>query len=329
MKIAIDAMGGDHAPHEIVKGTIDALNDVKATLVLVGDEEAIKNELSKYTYDSSRIEIHATTEVVENCDKPVSAIRTKADSSMVVGLKQVRQKEFDGFISAGNTGALLAGGAMKVGRIKGIERPALGTALPTMKGFTVLLDSGANAECKARNLKEFAIMGSLYSQLILGVENPKVSLVNVGEEETKGTPVVQEAYQLLKEEKSINFAGNIEGREIFAGVTDVIVCDGFTGNVILKLLEGMAKGFGDLLKGVFTASPKNMFAAALVKKDLDGFKKKLDYKEYGGAPLLGVNGNVVKAHGSSDAKAIKNAIKYATRFAEADLVQKISDAVKE
>lgn len=329
MKIAIDAMGGDHAPHEIVKGTIDALKEVNVTLVLVGDEKQIQTELDKYSYDKERIEIHATTEVIENSDKPVSAIRTKPDSSMVVGLKKVRHKEFDGFISAGNTGALLAGGAMKVGRIKGIDRPALGTALPTMQGFTVLLDSGANAECKARNLKDFAIMGSLYSQLILGVENPRVSLVNVGEEETKGTPVVQEAYQLLKKEKSLNFVGNIEGREIFAGVTDVIVCDGFTGNVILKLLEGTAKGFGELLKGVFTANAKNMFAAALVKKDLDGFKKKLDYKEYGGAPLLGVNGNVVKAHGSSDARAIKNAIKYATRFAEADLVQKISDAVKE
>lgn len=329
MKIAIDAMGGDNAPHEIVKGAIEALNEVSATLVLVGDEERIKSELSKHTYDKDRIEIYPTTEIIENCDKPVSAIRTKPDSSMVVGLKKVRKKEFDGFISAGNTGALLAGGAMKVGRIKGIERPALATALPTMQGFTVLLDSGANAECKARNLREFAIMGSLYSQLILGVDNPKVSLVNVGEEESKGTPVVQEAYQILKEEKSLNFAGNIEGREIFAGVTDVIVCDGFTGNVILKLLEGMAKGFGDLLKGVFTANAKNMFAAALVKKDLDGFKKKLDYKEYGGAPLLGVNGNVVKAHGSSDAKAVKNAIKYATRFAEADLVQKITEAIKE
>lgn len=329
MKIAIDAMGGDNAPHEIVKGAIEALNEVSATLVLVGDEERIKSELSKHTYDKDRIEIYPTTEIIENCDKPVSAIRTKPDSSMVVGLKKVRKKEFDGFISAGNTGALLAGGAMKVGRIKGIERPALATALPTMQGFTVLLDSGANAECKARNLREFAIMGSLYSQLILGVDNPKVSLVNVAEEESKGTPVVQEAYQILKEEKSLNFAGNIEGREIFAGVTDVIVCDGFTGNVILKLLEGMAKGFGDLLKGVFTANAKNMFAAALVKKDLDGFKKKLDYKEYGGAPLLGVNGNVVKAHGSSDAKAVKNAIKYATRFAEADLVQKITEAIKE
>lgn len=322
-------MGGDHAPHEIVKGAVDAINEIDAILVLVGDEDQIQQELSKYTYDTSRIEIQATTEVVDNCDKPVSAIRTKPDSSMVVGLKKVRHKEFDGFISAGNTGALLAGGAMKVGRIKGIERPALGTALPTMRGFTVLLDSGANAECKARNLKEFAIMGSLYSQLILGVENPKVSLVNVGEEESKGTPVIQEAYQVLKEEKALNFAGNIEGRDIFAGVTDVIVCDGFTGNVILKLLEGMAKGFGDLLKGVFTASPKNMLAAVLVKKDLDGFKKKMDYKEYGGAPLLGVNGNIVKAHGSSDAKAIKNAIRYAEKFAKADLVQRISEAIKE
>lgn len=329
MRIAIDAMGGDHAPHEIVKGTVEALGDVSATLVLVGDEAQIQAELSKYTYDKDRIEIHGTTEVVDNCEKPVSAIRSKPDSSMVVGLKKVRHKEFDGFISAGNTGALLAGGAMKVGRIKGIERPALGTALPTMQGFTVLLDSGANAECKARNLKEFAIMGSLYSKLILGVDNPKVSLVNVGEEESKGTPMIQEAYQLLKEEKSLNFAGNIEGRDIFAGVTDVIVCDGFTGNVILKLLEGMAKGFGDLLKEIFTASPKNMLAAVMVKKDLDGIKKKMDYKEYGGAPLLGVNGNVVKAHGSSDARAIKNAIRYASKFAEADLVNQISEAIKE
>ncbi len=329
MKIAVDVMGGDNAPHEIIKGSVEALKEINATLVLIGDEEKINLELDKYEYDKNKIEIYHTEQKIENDDKPVKAIRSKSESSMVLGLKGVRQKQFDGFISAGNTGALLVGSALKVGRIKGIERPALATALPTLRGFTVLLDSGANAECKPNMLREFAIMGNLYSELILDVKKPEIGLVNVGEEETKGTPLQQEAYKILKDEKEINFIGNIEGRDVFLGKADVIVCDGFTGNIILKVLEGAAKGFGSMLKEIFMKNTKTMLSGALIKKDMDIIKVKMDYREYGGAPLLGINGNIIKAHGSSDAKAIKNGIKSAVKFAEVDFVKHIASAISD
>lgn len=328
MRIAIDAMGGDNAPVETVMGAVEALKEIQGTMVLIGKEEMIKEELKKYTYDKARIEIIHTTEVVENEDKPVIAIKRKKDSSMVVGFEKLRNGEIDALISAGNTGALLAGGLLRVGRIKGVDRPALTTVFPTFKGMFVLTDVGANAECKARNLKEFGIMGSIYAENVLGIANPKVGLVNIGTEEGKGTPIVNEAYQLLKDTK-LNFIGNVEARDIPEKIADVLVCDGFTGNVVLKLTEGVAKSFMTELKKMFLRSPISKLAALVLKKDLKAMKVKMDYTEYGGAPLLGIKAPIVKAHGSSNAKAFKNAIKYAEKYVSNNIIEKISNDIKE
>lgn len=326
MKIGLDVMGGDHAPVETVKGAIEALNHIEGTMVLLGNEAQILEELKKYKYDPSRIEIIPTTEVVENEDKPVIAIKRKKDASMVVGFEKVRKGEIDALISAGNTGALLAGGLLRVGRIRGVDRPALTTVFPTFKGMFVLADVGANAECKARNLLEFGIMGSVYAKNVLGIENPSVGLVNIGEEPGKGTPMVNEAYDLLMA-SNLNFIGNVEARDIPEKKADVLVCDGFTGNVILKLTEGVAKSFMGQLKTMFYKSWVSKLAALTLKKDLKALKAKMDYTEYGGAPLLGIKAPIVKAHGSSNAKAFKNAIIYAEKYASKNIIQKISDEV--
>lgn len=328
MRIGMDAMGGDHAPVETVKGAIEALSQVDATMVLLGNEDAIKAELNKYDYDKSRVEISATTEVVENEDKPVIAIKRKKDASMVVGFNKVRTGEIDALISAGNTGALLAGGLLRVGRIRGVDRPALTTVFPTFKGMFILADVGANAECKARNLLEFGMMGAIYAKDVLGIDNPTVGLVNIGTEEGKGTPMVQEAYDLLKA-SNLNFIGNVEARDIPEKKADVLVCDGFTGNIILKLTEGVAKSFMGELKSIFYNSFVSKFAAVLLKKNLKGLKTKMDYTEYGGAPLLGVKAPIVKAHGSSNSKAFMNAIKYAEKYVSNNIIEKISSEVME
>ncbi len=327
MKIGFDAMGGDHAPVENVKGAVDALALIKGEIVLFGDELKISNELSQYKYDKARISVVATTEVIENDDKPVKAIKRKGDSSMVVGMKALRKGEIDAFVSAGNTGALLAGSLLKVGRIKGISRPALCTIYPTMSGASVLVDAGANAECKSRQLVEFAYMGSLYAERVIGIKNPKVALVNIGAEETKGTPLYIETHQMLKE-TDLNFVGNVEGRDVPLGKVDVIVADGFTGNIILKLTEGVASSFVKGLKNQIMKNTIGRVGGLLLKGNLNAFKKQLDYTEYGGAPLLGVNGLVVKAHGSSNAKAFMNAIKYAYIGVESDLVSEITEKIK-
>lgn len=328
MKIGMDVMGGDHAPVETVKGAIEALNHLEATMVLIGNEALINKELKKYTYDKSRVEIVATTEVIENEDNAIVAIRRKKDSSMVVGLDKVRKGEIDALISAGNTGALLTGGLLRVGRIKGVDRPALTTVFPTFNGMFVLADVGANAECKARNLLEFGIMGSVYAKDVLGIESPKVGLVNIGAEPGKGTPMVNEAYDLLKK-SSLNFIGNVEAREIPDKKADVLVCDGFTGNIILKLTEGVAKSFMTELKSMFLKNLMSKLAALTLRKDLKSLKTKMDYTEYGGAPLLGVKAPIVKAHGSSNAKAFKNAILYAEKYASNQIIDKISRDISE
>lgn len=328
MKIGFDGMGGDNAPFETVKGAVDALSLIKGDIVIFGEAELIKKELAKYKYDSSRISVVHTTEVVENDDKPVKAIKGKPDSSMVVGLKALRKGEVDAFVSAGNTGALLAGSLLKVGRIKGISRPALCTVYPTMNGTSVLVDAGANAECKSRNLIEFSYMGSLYAERVLGIEKPKVALVNIGAEETKGTPLYIEAHQMLKV-TDLNFIGNVEGRDIPSGKVDVIVADGFTGNIILKLSEGVALSIVTELKRQIMKNLSGKLGGLLLKKNLGSLKKQLDYTEYGGAPLLGVNGLVVKAHGSSNAKAFMNAIRYAQIGVESKLVEVITEKISE
>ncbi len=326
MKIAVDAMGGDHAPAEPVKGALDALEHIGCEVVLIGDETSIQNELKKYDYDTSRVTVVHTTEVITGEDKPVQAIKRKKDSSMVVGLLSLKDNTYDAFISAGNTGALLAGGLLRVGRIKGIDRPALCSVYPTRNGMSILADAGANADCKPRNLKEFGIMGSLYAQNVLGINNPRVGLANIGHEEGKGNALVIEAYDMLKE-SNLNFIGNVEARDIPEGATDVIVCDGFTGNIILKLSEGVAKSFSSMIKEIFMKSPLTKVAALLVKNGLGDMKKSMDYTEYGGAPLLGVKGLVVKAHGSSNAKAFMNAIRYAEKTAASGVVDKIAAEV--
>ncbi|GAU78768.1 phosphate acyltransferase PlsX [Fusibacter sp. 3D3] len=327
MKIGFDAMGGDHAPTETVKGAVDALSLIQGEIVLFGDELKINKELQQYKYDKERISVVGTTEVIENDDKPVKAIKTKSDSSMVVGMKALRKGEVDAFVSAGNTGALLAGSLLKVGRIKGISRPALCTIYPTMSGASVLVDAGANAECKSRNLVEFAYMGSLYAERVIGIQNPKVALVNIGAEETKGTPLYIETHQMLKE-TDLNFVGNVEGRDVPSGMVDVIVADGFTGNIILKLTEGVALSIVKELKNQIMKNTIGKIGGLLLKGNLGAFKKQLDYTEYGGAPLLGVNGLVVKAHGSSNAKAFMNAIKYAYIGVESNLVAEITEKIK-
>lgn len=320
MKIIVDGMGGDNAPVEIVKGVVDAVNDFNIDVILVGKEDVLRRELSKYKYPKDKIEILNADDVISNDEDPALAIRRKKDSSLVVGLKALTEGMGDGFISAGSTGALLAGGLFIVKRIAGIERAALTTIYPTSKGISLLVDAGANVDCKPEYLKQFGVMGSIYMENVMGKNNPKVGLVNIGVEESKGNQLSKESYGLLKD-SNINFIGNIEGRDIPAGKADVIVADGFVGNVVLKLTEGMAISIFDLLKLAFFENTKSKIGAFLLKPQLKNIKKKMDYREYGGAPLLGTKQPIVKAHGSSDALAIRNGIKQLMNFIEKDIIK--------
>lgn len=326
MILAIDGMGGDHAPKSTVKGAVDAVKEYGVTVLITGDQDILRKELAQYEYDKSKIEIIHCTEKIENEDAPVKSIRRKKDSSMVVALNLVKEGKAEAVISAGNTGALLAGGLFVLGRIKGIDRPALAPVFPHKHGASVLIDGGANTECKAKNLLQFGVMGSLYSQHILGVKTPKVSLVNVGAEKGKGNELTKEAYTLL-EESALNFTGNIEARDLPKGKTDVIVCDGFTGNIILKLTEGVFITVFDLLKEKFTKSFMTKLAAGILRPELRQIKKDYDYTEHGGAPFLGVKGVLIKAHGSSEGKAIKNALRQGKHFAEIKIVDKIEETL--
>lgn len=322
--VAVDAMGGDNAPFEIVKGAIEAVNEFGANIMLVGIKETIEEELKKYTYDRGKVEIVNATEVISTDEVPTTAIRRKKDSSMVVGLKLVKDSKAAAFVSAGSTGALLTGATVIIGRIKGIERPALGTCLPTSKGFTFLLDSGANVDCKANYLVQFAKMASVYVEHVMGVQNPKVALANIGAEKEKGNALTKEAHELLDEVEGINFTGNIEAREIPFGEADVVVCDGFVGNTILKLSEGLSLILLGIIKEEITQGAYKL-AAATLKKPFKNIKKRFDSEEVGGAPFLGLKSLVVKAHGSSKAKGIKNAIKQCEIFVENDIVLKIEE----
>lgn len=328
MKIAIDAMGGDNAPGAIIEGCIDSLKEIESNIVLVGKEQIIKSELEKRINNYKRIDIVNADEVITNEDKPVKAIRRKKNSSMAVGFDLLKKREVESFVSAGNTGALLAGGLLRIGRIKGIDRPALASIYPTQNGFSILIDAGANAECKPRNLHEFGIMGSIYLENVLNIKNPKVGLVNIGTEEGKGNKLVNEAYDIMKE-SNLNFYGNIEARDVPYGIVDVIVCDGFVGNVMLKLTEGVAMNLMSMLKDVFMKDIFSKIGAIILKGGLKDFKSRLDYTEYGGAPLLGVKKPVIKAHGSSNAKAIKNAIKYGEIFSKKGVIERIEEEIKD
>lgn len=326
MKIAVDAMGGDHGLLATVAGSIEATKELGVNVILIGDEKKIKNELLKNEYKSDKIQIVNAEEIITNDEEPAMAIRRKKQSSIVVGLNLVKDREADAFVSSGSTGALLTGGLLIVKRIKGVDRAALAIPYPTKKGISLLLDAGANTDCKAKYLQQFAIMGSIYAEKILNISNPKVSLANIGAEEGKGNELSKEAYTLLKN-TNINFTGNVEARDIPEGVTDVIVCDGFVGNIILKLTEGLAMAIFSMLKEEFMSSIKSKIGALLLKSSFKKFKSRLDYTEYGGAPLLGTRGIVIKAHGSSDAKAIKNAIKQAKIFVENNVIEKIESEV--
>jgi glycerol-3-phosphate acyltransferase PlsX len=320
-------MGGDYAPYEIVKGAIDAVKEYDVKLTLVGRRQAIEEELSKYDFPKDKIEIlHAET-VIENTEEPAMAIRRKPDSSLVVALDEMKNKENAVLISAGSTGALLSGGLLKLGRIKGIKRPALAATLPKNDGVFVLIDTGANADCKPEYLEQFAQLGKIYSENVLGKTNPGIGLINIGAEAKKGNSLVKAAYELL-EAGEFNFLGNVEARDIPETKADVLVCDGFTGNIVLKLTEGIA---AYLLKGMKTAimsNTKGKIGGMLIKDNLKSFKKQFDYAEYGGAPFLGVKGGIIKAHGSSDAFAIKNAVRQSMKFIENDVLQKITDNAK-
>ncbi len=322
--IAVDAMGGDHAPGEIVKGAVEAVNEFSANIILVGKEDEIRRELSRYQYPAKQIQIVPASEVISTDEVPTTAIRRKKDASMVVGLRLVKEGEADAFVSAGSTGALLTGATMIIGRIKGIERPALGTMLPTTKGFTFLLDSGANVDCKPSYLVQFAKMASVYVEHVVGVKQPSVGLVNIGAEKEKGDSLSKETHELLEETEGIRFVGNVEAREIPFGGADIVVCDGFVGNVILKFAEGLSLALLGTVKEEITKGWYKLAAAALLKP-FRQIKHRFDAEEVGGAPFLGLKALVVKAHGSSKAKGIKNAIKQCESFVENDIVIKIQE----
>lgn len=330
MRIILDGMGGDNAPGEIVKGAVEASKLIEDEIVIVGDGDKIEFQLKKYKYSDEKISVKHASEVIENDDAPVRAVRRKKDSSMVVGLNMVKSGEGDLFISAGNTGALMAGALFNLGRIQGIDRPAIASIYPILgtKKPSLLVDAGANSECKPSNLLEFAMMGSIYMEKVLGRENPKIGLVNLGVEETKGSTLTKAAFGLL-EKSHLNFSGNIEAREVPLGGADVVVCDGFVGNVILKLTEGLAINIVNLLKKKFTENARAKMGAVLLSKKLRSLKEEFDYTEYGGAPILGVKGPVVKMHGSSNVNAVKNSILKAIPFAEENVVGIISESVFE
>jgi len=327
MIIILDGMGGDNAPAAIIEGAVLAAGQMKHKIIITGKEDEINRELSKHKYDKGQISIVNTAEVIENDDAPVKAVRSKKDSSMVVGLSMLKEEQGDIFISGGNTGALMAGGLFILGRIQGIDRPPIASVYPILgKGVSLLVDAGANTECKPNNLLEFAAMGSIYMEKVLDRKNPTVGLVNIGTEESKGTTVLKAAYELLAK-SSMNFIGNIEAREVPKGSCDVIVCDGFVGNVILKLTEGLAWNIFKLIKTKFTAGTAAKLGAVLLSGKLRELKKEFDYSEYGGAPILGLKRPVVKMHGSSSSNGVKNTILKAIPFAEENVVNMIENSV--
>ena len=323
-KACLDAMGGDNSPHEMVLGAVNAVKEKDNLFIyIVGPEDRLKDELSKYEYPKDRIEIvHAPDEITTH-DTPVNAIRQKKDSSMVVGLKLVKEGKADGIVSAGNSGALLVGGQVLVGKLKGIERAPLAPIVPTVNGICLLIDCGANVDAKPSNLVQFAKMGSIYMKYVVGIENPRVGIVNIGVEEEKGNALVKETFPLLKACDDINFIGSIEAREFPYGAADVVVTEAFVGNVMLKLTEGLASGLFKLIKESITATPLSTVGAALVKPQLKKTLKTFDATEYGGAPLLGLNGLVVKIHGNATNKEVKNALFQVETFKEQDINRKI------
>jgi glycerol-3-phosphate acyltransferase PlsX len=322
LKIALDAMGGDYAPREIVRGAWEACRETGQKVILVGNQDILRQEL-ELLEPCAGLEIVHAPEFIAMEEAPATAVRRKRNASVVIAAELVRSGEAAAMVSAGSTGATMAAALLRWGRIPGIDRPAIAGVLPTERGVTILLDVGANVDCKPKHLLQFAVMGSLYARNVLGVENPRVGLVNVGEESTKGNELTQETYPLLRE-SGLNFYGNIEGRDVFQGTVDVAVCDGFVGNVVLKTGEGLATVLMKMIKNELQQSGLSKIGAVLALPALKNLKKRLDYSEYGGAPLLGVNGVAIVCHGSSRALAIKNALTRARESVETGLVGSIS-----
>lgn len=328
VRVAVDAMGGDNAPTEIIKGVVEAVHaDERVKVFLVGQEDVVKKELAAYSYPAERIEVVHASEVIETGEPPVNAIRGKKDSSIVKGLGLVKNGECDAFVSAGSTGAVLVGGQVLVGRAKGVERPPLAPLIPTENGCSLLIDCGANVDARPSQLVQFARMGSIYMENVMGVKNPTVAIVNIGVEEEKGNALVKETYPMLKECRDINFIGSIEARDIPAGKADVVVCEAFVGNVILKLYEGVGATLIKKVKGGMMTNLRSKIGALLVKPALKQTLKAFDLEEYGGAPLLGLKGLVVKTHGSSKSVEIKNTILQCITFQEQDVVGKITASI--
>ncbi|NMB97003.1 MAG: phosphate acyltransferase PlsX [Clostridiaceae bacterium] len=325
--IVVDAMGGDNAPNDIVKGCVDAINEQEGfDITLLGDCKRIEKILSENKFNNNRICIKNTTEVITNDDIPTKSIKNKKDSSMVAGFNMLKQNNGDVFVSCGNTGALLTGATLILGRIKGIDRPALAPVIPTRKGGALLIDAGFNTVCKPVNYLQFGIMGSIYMKEIFNIDKPRVGLINVGSEEIKGNETIRQAYTLLAN-SSVHFVGNVEGREIPNGEVDVAVCDGFVGNVLLKFLEGVGSFIYDGLKEVYYKNFISKLSSFLVRGELKKFKKKLDYEEYGGVPVLGINGTVFKCHGNSNAKSFKKSILNAYSFAKSTFMDQIKQEI--
>lgn len=328
VNVAVDAMGGDNAPVETVKGAVEAVNaDGRIKVFLVGREPVIREELKKYTYKEEQLEIIHTEEVIETGEPPVDAIRHKKDSSIVKCMNLVKEGTCDALVSAGSTGALLVGGQVIVGRIKGVERSPLAPLIPNAKGVSLLLDCGANVDARPSQLLQFAKMGSIYMESVIGIKNPRVGLINIGVEEEKGNALTREAYPLLKVCPEINFVGNVEARDIPAGVADVLVCEAFAGNIVLKMLEGVSGVLVGKIKEGMMSSLRSKIGALLVKPALKKTLKGFSTEEYGGAPLLGLNGLVVKTHGSSKAIEIRHSILQCIAFKEQNINEKIKEQI--
>jgi glycerol-3-phosphate acyltransferase PlsX len=326
--ILVDAMGGDNAPDAIVHGCIDAINCQEGfDISLIGDSEQINKIINHRKFSNSRLKVVHANEVITNDDVPTKAIKNKKESSMVVGFNLLKEKKGDVFISSGNSGALLTGALLILGRIKGVDRPALGAVLPTKTGKALLIDAGLNSTCKPINYLQFGVFGKVYMQALFNIDNPKVGLLNMGTEEKKGSDILKQAYELLSS-SDLNFVGNIEGKDLPEGKVDVAVCDGYVGNVVLKFLEGTGSYFFSLLKDIFGKTILSKLSFLLIKKELKELKKSLDAEENGGAPILGVNGIVMKSHGSSNDRTIRNVVIKAYNLAKNSVFEKLQESLE-